>query len=241
MTDVKLIYLDTETTGMEEPVKPCEIAFIELDPVTFEEIGRHHSLIDPERPIQPSASGIHHITDDMVSDSPTLPQWFDIVLGNPFTSLPESTTIIMAAHNAKYDLPLVEEYLGKNVKPLCTLKLAQRVYPDAENHKLATLKYMFNFGRGVSHSAMVDVEDGVKLLRQIAMETGKDLEELLEYQDSPRILKSLSFGKHKGVPIQEIPADYVSWYRRQNEQDPDVVSTFNHYFPVRERTSWKSR
>lgn len=228
-----LIYLDTETSGLDEPVKVCECAFIELDPDLFTETARHHSLIDPERPIRASASGIHHITDDMVQDSPTLAQWFDQVLGNPFTNLPNDTTVYMAAHNAKFDHPLVAEHLGKNVRLLCTLKLAQRVYPDAEDFKLSTLKYLFGIAKGASHNALADVEAGVGLLQKIVADTGMTLDELHDYQSSPRILKTMPFGKHKGQPISEVPAGWVRWYRQQDEQDQDIVDTFNHYFPPR--------
>lgn len=228
MADLRLIYLDTETTGMAEPVGVCDCAFIELDPETFEIIGRHSSLIDPQRPIQASASGIHNITDDMVADAPTLQEWFELVLGDPFK---DTETLIMAAHNSKYDFPLVAPHLPENTLQLCTLKLARLAYPDAEDHKLSTLKYLFNFGRSISHEALADVEDGVKLLQKIARDLDMGLEELMAYQHQPRTLKTMPFGKHKGVPIEEIDAGYVKWYLRQPEQDPDLLHTLKIHFP----------
>ena len=60
------IYYDTETTGIKaEKDRVIEIAA--FDPVqdrTFE------ALVNPGMPIPAEASAVHHITDDMVADSP---------------------------------------------------------------------------------------------------------------------------------------------------------------------------
>lgn len=227
---VRLIYLDTETTGFKDPVGVVECAYIELDLDTLEDVGRQHSLIDPQLPIQSSASGIHNITSDMVAESPTLDQWFNDVLGEPFKC---TDLLILAAHNVAYDHPKVAAYLPENVKLLCTLKLAKRVFPDAEDHKLTTLKYQYDLGRGAAHSAMGDVETGVNLLRLIAQETGMGLEELLPYQDTPLIYKTMPFGKFKDRPVTEVDRGWLTWYLKKppEEQDPDIMATFQHYFP----------
>lgn len=50
----RYVFLDTETTGVSETDRICEIGWIEFDK-DLNEIGRVHSLIDPEMLISPSA------------------------------------------------------------------------------------------------------------------------------------------------------------------------------------------
>ena len=38
-----------------------------------------------------------------------------------------------------------------------------------------------------------------------------DIETLYQFSEYARIPKTMPFGKHKGVPIAELPVDYVRW------------------------------
>ncbi len=57
-----LIFLDTETTGVEVKDKICALGIIEDSALHFE-------LINPGKKIPPSASAIHHITNEMVKEA----------------------------------------------------------------------------------------------------------------------------------------------------------------------------
>lgn len=224
----KLIVLDTETTGMQEPVEVCECAFVVLNPDTLIEEGRFHSLIDPQRSIQPSASGIHTITNDMVGDSPTLDEWFYDVLGDPF----RHENVVMAAHKADYDYPKVKKYFGKDSVPLCTLRLARQAWEapeEVDDHKLSTLKYTFNLGEmgSRSHGALADVLDCADLLRGLAFKYQTNIDGLLDIAASPIIIKRWTFGKHKGQLLSETPKDYLRWVLRQPEGqfDADLIAS----------------
>ena len=48
----------------------------------------------------------------------------------------------------------------------------------------------------------------------------QDIEQLYIASEAARIPKSISFGKHKGTAIQDLPADYVQWLLRQDDLDP---------------------
>lgn len=37
----------------------------------------------------------------------------------------------------------------------------------------------------------------------------------------------MSFGKHKGTAITDVPADYMAWYLRQEDKDEYYVIAFN--------------
>lgn len=216
----KLVVLDTETSGLEEPVGVCEIGIIELDEDTLSEVHRLRSLIDPEVKISFGAMGVHRITNEMVADEPTLDEYFDQVLDGHF----EGVDTIIVCHNAPFDFPKVKHKFGPGSVALCTLRLARKVWPEAENHKLATLKFMFGLGRrdGTSHSALDDVEDTVDLLRLIVRETGMTVRELLDYQYQPTRVAVMPFSaKYKGKPLEEVPVSFWQWLQRQDGEGVD--------------------
>ena len=213
----RLIVLDTETSGLEEPSGVCEVAWVEFNH-HFQIVDKQHSLIDPQVPISPSASGIHHITNAMVADKPTLEEFFDLVLGNPF----EGQSVLMVAHNAPFDYKYVNQYLGESSQKLCTLKLARIVYPDAPDHKLPTLKYMLGIAEGASHNALADVEACFGLLCDMSNRTGLDLEGLIRLHNTPIRITSMPFGKHKGVELTKLPRSYISWLLNLDNLDENL-------------------
>lgn len=214
-----ILVADTETSGLKDPVGVCEVGIIEVDETTLAEVDRQRSLIDPELPISYSASGIHRITNDMVEDAPTLDEYFNVVLGGRYND----KRILMVAHNAPFDFPKLKEYMGVEPVALCTLRLARKVFPDAEDHKLATLKFQYGLGRrdGHSHSALDDVEDTVDLLRLIVQTTGMTIQELVELQRTPTVVKIMPFSKHKGQPLEDVPASFWIWLRKQDGEGVD--------------------
>ena len=65
------IYLDTETTGLENTDEIIEIAIVNSEGrVVFE------SFIKPQKPIPASATAINHITNQMVAN---FPSWLEII------------------------------------------------------------------------------------------------------------------------------------------------------------------
>lgn len=226
-----LIVLDVETTGLAEPIGVCELGMIELCPDTLSEVDRYRSLIDPQAPISAGASGIHRITNDMVAFEPTLDEYFHHVMGDRY----EGRDVVVVCHNAPFDFPKIKHKMGANPVALCTLRLARKVWPDAENHKLATLKFMFNLGRrdSNSHSALDDVEDTADLLRLITVETGMTIPELLEFQRTPTIIKTMPFSKHKGMPLKDVPLSFWGWLQRQDGEgiDSDLAYSIRQIHP----------
>jgi DNA polymerase-3 subunit epsilon len=63
------VYLDTETTGLS-PDRGDRV----VDIAMVDDLGNTviDTLVDPERPIPAEASGIHHITDEMVAGMPKM-------------------------------------------------------------------------------------------------------------------------------------------------------------------------
>lgn len=207
---IRWILGDTETTGPKTTDKVCELAWAELF-ADLTVVSVERSLIDPEQPICPSASGIHHIVDSDVADSPTIEEFFSIVKPNAFGDDP----VVFIAHNVDFDLKFFKAFIPNLAGKLCTLRLARRHFPDAPNHKLDTLRYYLNIhSDGQNHRADKDVLDTVELLRVIVERSGKSLQQLYEEASQPILVRVMPFGKHKDTPIPEMVAKdrrYAQW------------------------------
>jgi DNA polymerase III epsilon subunit-like protein len=67
---VPVVILDTESTGLDAPMRAVELAWIIIDD-DMEVMAEHRYLTNPERSINPGAIAIHGITDEMVADAPS--------------------------------------------------------------------------------------------------------------------------------------------------------------------------
>ncbi|KAI5688611.1 Exonuclease [Leishmania braziliensis] len=95
----RIVFFDIETTGLN----PSTDAIVEVamfDPI---ENSTFHTLVNPQRPISPRTVGIHHITNEMVRDAPTV----DVVA----KSIGQYLRLDMASYNPHEILVLV----GHNV------------------------------------------------------------------------------------------------------------------------------
>ncbi len=159
--ELRFIVADTETTGPTPADRVVELAWVELD-ADLQVIDRQHSLIDPQRPISASASGVHGITADMITEQPTLDEFFDVIYGTYLTG-----NVVFCAHNAQFDLRYLGPYIPHLSAEVCTLRLARKYFPACENHKLSTLMYELGLVRGTSHRADGDVDTTVDRQRRI--------------------------------------------------------------------------
>ena len=119
--------------------------------------------------------------------------------------------VVFVAHNSRFDLPMFSPYIRNLIGTVCTLKLARKCYPDMPNHKLQTLREMLSLDGGDAHSAMGDVLVAHALMRRIMDDFTLGFDELVAFHDEPAFVKTMPFGKHKGVPLQELPASYKLW------------------------------
>ena len=163
-------------------------------------------MIDPQMPIEPGAQKVHGISAEMLAGKPTLEQFLQGEHADKFAN----EHVLVVAHNAAFDLPMFAPFC-KKATSLCTMRLAQALYPTAENHRLSTLASMFAVEVEPTHRALADVGACFELLRSIAKKEDKSIDELLVIasQTSPESL--MPFGKHKGKMIKDLPSDYVAW------------------------------
>ena len=202
---VETIYLigDTETAGLGDSKKTCELALMQIDPVTLEPLQRWQSLIDPEIPIQEGAYNIHGISNEMVADEPTMDEFIEHRLGGKFKQ-----DIVLICHNVSFDLPLIQP-IGNIVRTVCTLQLSRNLIKDSSNHKLQTLREYFNIPENQAHRAMADVEVTHALLRELIRLSGRTLENLAATREQAVLV--MPFGKHKGQLIMSLPKSYLTF------------------------------
>ncbi len=245
-----IIFFDTETTG-NEPKKDflCQLAY-KTDKETFNE------LYKPEIAIPPEASAITHITNKMVADKPAFKESNDY---KKVKELFESNDSVVVAHNAKFDLAIMN---NEDIKPknfICTLRVARAL--DKNNvipqYKLQYLRYYLDIEiDATAHDALGDVlvleKLYERLLDKIMKEDSSDskdgtlhdfaksqdeaIEKMIEISSKPSLMTMFNFGKHNGKTVEEvrdIDKGYLEWMLTQKEQNPDNeedwIYTLKHY------------
>ena len=72
-----------------------------------------------------------------------------------------------------------------------------------------------------AHNAKYDIYFTGVLLEVLVSELGiKDMNSLYMMSETARIPKKITFGKHKGTDVKDLPSDYKAWLLRQDDVDP---------------------
>lgn len=200
------IFYDTETTGVKAE-KDFVIEIAAYDPVQDKSFEK---LVNPGVPIPKEATAIHGISDDMVAEAPTFNE-----VGREFVSFCEGDTILIAHNNDGFDIHFLRAEFQRNGiempswRFLDSLKWARRYRPDLPKHSLQFLREIYDFEENNAHRAL----DDVIMLYQIftCLTDDLDIEDAYALINKPREIKHMPFGKHQGVPIKKIPANYVKW------------------------------
>lgn len=159
------LFLDTETTGVDDDAEIVEIALLDANGLVLAEY-----LVRPSAPVPPEAVAIHGITDDDLADAPAWPE-----VAAHINTLLEGRLVI--AHNADFDARLVKQTNAR-------YQLVQPVFETACTMQTLTF---FNGGRwpklrpaallvnaeipaGQQHRARHDAE----ICRQIVLALARD-------------------------------------------------------------------
>lgn len=228
-----LVFLDTETTGLEVNDRICSLGFIEEDEV-------HYELINPMKKIPPSASAVHHITNEMVKESPVFStsKSFEklIALNTPET--------ILVSHNAPFDLAMLQkEGITWQGKVIDTLKCSKALMDDLEGYSLQFLRYELRLYRqeedffrdyGVDITPHHPLSDALhaKMIYEYLLDLA-DEEILVEMSQSRLLLKRLPFGKYAKKSIESIAlkdAPYLKWMLESlMDLDEDLRYSIEYY------------
>lgn len=163
------VVFDIETTGLHpDSDQICEIAAIgvkgEMVKDTFS------TLVAINGPMPEAASNINHITDDMLTDAPSLAEaihdFCDFII--------KDSGAILVGHNIdRFDIPFILhaaksvgvdiDYLGT----VDTLPIAKSMWPELPHYSMDYLRGIMGIERSDAHRALADCYDELKLFRQM--------------------------------------------------------------------------
>jgi DNA polymerase III epsilon subunit-like protein len=156
---------------------------------------------------------------------------------------------IFVAHNAPYDIGMVEKEELKVGKSIDTYKVAQALDTKSEipAYRLQYLRYYLGLEVDdvVAHDALGDVrvlkavfERMYDKMRQKNTHN-EVIEKMIKITSEPMLIKRLTFGKHKGELVADVARTdrgWLEWLLSQKESeaangniDEDWIYTLKHY------------
>jgi DNA polymerase III epsilon subunit-like protein len=168
--DVPMVWIDTETTGTRPGIdRAVEVAFARFERGKL--VGTFESRVFPDMQIQPEATAIHGITNEMVADMPRIHGVFCI---------PEARELFCdaqpAAYNAGFDRQMVPPFLQDWDWPwvdcLTIVRDVDRYAKGKERHKLEATCKRWGIELNHAHSAINDAIAAGQLFYKL-VERGK--------------------------------------------------------------------
>jgi exodeoxyribonuclease X len=237
LADATFVVIDTESTGLDFAGgdRVVEVAASLFCLASARPAVEFRALVNPERPIPPEASAIHHLVDRDVADAPTMVEVEPELLA--FIG-----DAVVVAHHAEHDrafLPCLE------ARPwICTERLAHHLWPQAPQFKNQTLRYWLGLEvdvRGQApHRAGADVIVTEQVFRReleayLAAGNPDDVELLVEFAARPYVLERMPFGKHRDDPIEAVPTSYMLWcLKNVDGLSSDMRHTFERHLALRD-------
>lgn len=233
---MKLIFLDTETTGndvtKDRLVQVCYKLKDEKPKVEY---------FKAPLPMSVKAMSITHITDKMLADKA------------PFETSQMRKDLefllaggVLVAHNAKFDVAMLEAEGVKVPRFICTLRVAR--FLDTKNlipeYNLQFLRYYMGLEvEGNPHDAEGDVnvlvavfERLYKKILEVEKTDEATIEKMIEISSNPSLFTFFNFGKYKDKKIEEVvktDRGYLEWLLNQKTidggMDEDWIYTLKHY------------
>lgn len=235
MTDIKkqkFVCIDCETTGLDpKQDRVIEVAVMCFDADTI--IEEYESLVNPQCLIPASSMAIHHITDEMVSQAPTIDQ-----------ILPEILRMIgkniVVGHGIRFDIEILATEAERAGIPcqiqyndsIDTLRMA-RLYGESPINSLEHLRKHFNIPLEGAHRAMSDVIVNRSVFYALAKKF-RTTENLFQALSNPILMNTMPLGKHKGRLLKDIPLQYLQWMANK-EFDQDLMFSIKTELKKRRR------
>lgn len=212
-----LIYLDIETTGLEQNDRICSIGLIVFD----EKVEIYKELIKPPKKMRPEASAINHITDELLKEKKS----FETSQIKEVLEKYNRVETTFVGHNIVFDLLMLEKegYIFRGVF-IDTLKCTRALIQECEQFSLQYLRYELKLYKDekrlaeelgidlIAHQVLSDALH-VRLLHSYLNDIADD-EKLKKLSTQPVLLQKLNFGKYKGRFIEEIAMNdgvYLAW------------------------------
>ena len=234
--DNSIVYLDTETTGIDLLVD-------RLVQVAYKFQGRLvSSYFKPAVPISVKSMSISHITNEMVQNAE---EFHSSQMKHDLQELLNQN--ILVAHNAGFDVDILYKEGVTAKRYIDTLKIIR--FLDCNNeipeYGLQYLRYYLEFNLDAkAHDAEGDVLVLEKLFHYLYKRMENEgytniLEEMIEISSKPLLLRMFNYGKHKGKIIEEVltyDRNYLEWMLEQKlnseNYDEDWIFTLKHHLKI---------
>ena len=180
--NTEYVVFDIETTGFS----PINDKITEIGAVKIKDgkiIDKYNQLINPKIPIPEKIVKLTGITDELVSDEPSvdeiLPEFYDFIKGS-----------VLVAHNASFDVGFIRHNLsniGLNLDNpvLDTLELTRVLFPNLKSHKLNIVAKYLNVSLENHHRAVDDAKATAEIfLKCLDILEGKGVKTLDEINTS---------------------------------------------------------
>lgn len=235
---MKIIVLDTETTGMFEKDRICQLSYLVLnEEFEIEEV--HNDLCTPPLPISFEAMAIHHITPEMLEGEPTCVQT------KAYKRLCELNvqTNILVIQNAAFDLGmLAKEGFTSQMNLIDTFRILRAYYPlDGSSFSLQYKRYQWGLYReeeglaqklGITikaHDALGDVIVLKILFERLCEE--HSMPKMILLCSEPILLSHIPYGKNRGkkfVDVAQSDRQDLYYMLNSNGIDDDVKASLLH-------------
>lgn len=204
MDKCSTIVIDFETTGLSpgHGDRIIEVGAVLISGSRI--VDRFQSLMNPEMRVSTFIEEYTGITNRMLSSAPAISE---VMLGlREFVGQHH-----LVAHNAAFDAKFLDaEFQRLNLRREnqfgCSLLISRRIYPEAPNHRLATLVSYKNLQTdGVHHRALADAEMTAHLWLQMIADIKEDYG-----------LADVPFGLMQ--QLMKVPRKRVAEFVRQHKQ-----------------------
>lgn len=164
MLDGNFCIVDLETTGLS----PTSDRIIEIGAIVVQGgqwVQSYSSFVDPERPLPPFISDLTGIQPEQLKKAPTFADIADEVL----ELFQEG---VLVAHNARFDFGFLRNEMERleipfRVKPLCTVRLSRRLFPEVKGHGLDRVIQRMGISCPRRHRAFDDTHAVWEFLQKI--------------------------------------------------------------------------
>jgi DNA polymerase III epsilon subunit-like protein len=230
---------DLETTGIDvATVGACQIAAVALIP------GKDSGMVvrplfqtycKPSAKMTAEAEKIHGITPDKYRLSPpdSMAIW---LLAQTISGLGPRPAILAGFNSNRYDYPIMRRLLPTfpDLPQLDAMHLAIRRDAGASYKLIDVFQQECSGVQGAdwllenAHDAMADCHMTAHVLAKFMADRGTvDARDLVEEMRTPKQLKLMAHGKHRGVPFNQVPASYLTWAAAEwTDMAPDLEFTF---------------
>ena len=234
-----LLFLDVEATGLTEEDRLVQVAY------DYEGVERE-ALFNPGRDMDIEAMEVTHITNKHLKNKEKF-QESDFY--KELKKILDNKETIFVAHNAVYDIGMIEKEGLRVNKSIDTYKVAQELDVKAEipAYRLQYLRYYLNLDveNASAHDALGDVRVLKALFERLYNKMREKLNhdevinKMIEITSKPILIKRIAFGKHKGELVAQVARTdrgWLEWLLSQKESDAangnvdkDWIYTLKHY------------